>query len=188
MSTRSPGRPRSESARQAVLDAAVRLIDRDGYGQVTIERIAREGGVSKQTIYRWWPSKAAITLEALNEGAATIAPLPDTGSLEGDLRTFVRRSVAGASRGNTRLLAALMAEAQLDPAFAESFRTGFLARRREVLQELLERHAGRSHAGDEIDFLVELVFATLWYRILAHNRPLDRRFADRLTDAVLALL
>ena len=145
--------------------------------------------MSKQTIYRWWPTKAAIVLEALNDAATAIAPASDTGSLEGDLRLFLRRSVAGASGRNAHLLAALMAAAQLDDAFAESFRSGFLARRRQVLRDLLERSRQRGELARRADpaFLTELVFAALWYRILAGNAPIDRRFADQLTDAVLAL-
>src|SRR5438270_5714664 len=116
---RGPGRPRSEEARRAVLTAAARLVRRHGYGSLTMEAIAREAGVSKQTVYRWWPQKAAVVLEALNEAARAVAPIPDTGSLESDLRLFIRRTVAGASR-NRRMLAGMMAEAQLDDAFGRS--------------------------------------------------------------------
>jgi AcrR family transcriptional regulator len=188
MATRSPGRPRSESARRAILGATTELIERDGYGRVTMESIARHAGVSKQTVYRWWPTKATILLEALNEGAAAISPLRDTGAFRADVRTFVRSTVAGAGR-NARLLAALMAEAQFDQDLAVAFRTGFLARRRDVLAELLERgrNSGELAVTADTEFLVELVFATLWYRILAQNRPLSRAFADRLTDSVLTL-
>jgi AcrR family transcriptional regulator len=188
MSARGPGRPRSESARQAVLAATVRLIAEDGYGRVTMQDIARHAGVSKQTVYRWWPTKAAIILEALNEAATVIAPIPDTGAFDVDLSRFLRRTVAGGSGRNTRLLAALMAAAQLDESFAKAFRSDFLARRRQVLRELLERgrRGGELAATVDLDFLVELVFAMLWYRILARNQPLDDRFADQLADAVLA--
>src|SRR5712692_8905871 len=123
MSTQSPsrsrsrGRPRSEQARQAVLAAAGRLVEEYGYGRVTIEAIARQAGVSKQTIYRWWSTKAEIVLEVLNEAASTIAPAPDSGSLEADVQLFLRRTVAGGRGRNGRMLAALMAEAQLDEVF-----------------------------------------------------------------------
>lgn len=88
-----------------------------------------------------------------------------------------------------RLAVALMAAAQLDDAFAESFRTGFLARRRRALRELLERgrDSGELAVSADLDFLAELVFATLWYRILAHNEPLNRRFADQLAEMLLTL-
>lgn len=189
MITRGPGRPRSESARRAILAAATELIGAAGYASVTIEAIAHHAGVSKQTIYRWWPTKAAIVLEALNEGASAIAPATDTGSLENDLRVFLRRSVAGADGANTRLLAALMASAQLDDAFAESFRSGFLGRRRQALRQLLQRGRDRDELSPsvDLDFLVELVYAAIWYRILAGHQPLSRRFADQVTDTVLAL-
>src|SRR5438067_3025385 len=148
---RSPGRPRSEEVRRAVLTAAVRLVEHDGYGAVTMEGIARSAGVSKQTVYRWWPAKADIVLEALNEGAETVAPADFTGSLEPDLRTFVRRSVTGATGRTRPLLSALMADAQLDPDFAESFRHGFLARRRKVLRGLLEDARERGELAEDAD-------------------------------------
>jgi len=154
-----------------------------------MEAIAREAGVSKQTVYRWWPTKAAIILEGLNEAAAAIAPASDTGSFPADLRRFLRRTVAGAGGESTRLLTALMAAAQLDDTFAESFRDSFLAARRRVLRELLEsaRERGEMSSSADPDYLAELVFGALWYRMLARNAPLDRRFADELTATVLTL-
>jgi AcrR family transcriptional regulator len=189
MTIRGPGRPRSEHARLAVLAATTHLIAQDGYGGVTMEAIARDAGVSKQTVYRWWPTKAAIVLEALAEGAAAVAPVTDTGSFSVDLRVFLRRTVKGAGGRNARLLAALMAEAQLDDDFAEAFRAGFLARRRQALRELLEHGYRRNELSTsvDLDFIVELAFAALWYRILSHHQPLNRHFADQLTDTVLAL-
>jgi AcrR family transcriptional regulator len=186
---RAPGRPRSEEARRAVLAAVTRMVEEEGYGTLTMEGIAARAGVSKQTLYRWWPSKAAVVLEALNEGAERVAPDPDTGSLESDLRPFLYGTVKGANR-NARMLSALMAAAQLDAEFAASFRSGFLARRRAVLRKLLERAGERGELADsvDIDFVVEIVFGTLWYRILNRHAPLSRRFADRLSDSVLALV
>ncbi len=82
-----------------------------------------------------------------------------------------------------------MAAAQLDDALAESFREGFLARRRNAPRELLERGRDRGEVATsvDLDFLVELAFAALWYRILVHHQPLNRRFADQLADTMLAL-
>jgi AcrR family transcriptional regulator len=178
---RAPGRPRSERARRAVLKAAQALIKEQGYGQLTMKAIARRAGVSRQTIYRWWPTKAEIVLEGLNAAASAVAPLPDTGALDTDLRQLMRQTVLGARRIK-RLLASVMAEAQLDEAFASSFRTEFLARRRAVLRETLERARTRGELSPsvDIDFLVDLAFGTLWYRILSDHAPLDRRFAGQL--------
>jgi AcrR family transcriptional regulator len=172
-----------------VLGAAARLLEEEGYGALTMEGIARGAGVSKQTIYRWWPSKAAILLEALNEVAEAVAPAPDAGSLEADLRPFLRWSVGGGRGRNGRVLAAVMAAAQLDEDFGAAFRRGFLRRRREVLRQILERGRERGEVAlsVDLDFVVELVFGALWYRILSRNAPLNGQFADRLTDAVLEL-
>lgn len=189
MSTRSPGRPRSEPARRAILAAGARLVEAEGYAALTMQGIARSAGVSKQTVYRWWPSKAAVVLEALNDAAQAAAPAPNAGSLETDLRSLLRRTVAGITVRNTRMLAALMAEAQLDEDFADAFRSGFLARRRGLLREILERARARGEIGEsvETEFLAELVFGAIWYRILGHHAPLNRRFADQLTESVMTL-
>jgi AcrR family transcriptional regulator len=185
-----PGRPRSEAARSAVLRAALEIVEESGYPALTIEGIARRAAVSKQTVYRWWPSKATIVLEALNEGAAKLAPLPDAGELAEDLRAFLRRSVLGARGRTARLLVALMAEAQLDQAFARSFQSGFLAQRRAVMVELLTRARARGEIGADVDLelIAELFFGALWYRLLAASGPVNRGFADAMTEALLELL
>lgn len=185
-----PGRPRSEAARRAVLGATLDLVEEGGYGGLTMEGIARRAGVSKQTVYRWWPSKAAILLEALNEGASAIAPLPDADTLAEEVRVFVRRSVLGARGRTALLLVALMAEAQLDEPFAGSFQDGFLAQRRGVMVELLGRAQAREEIGAEvnIELVVEVFFGTLWYRLLAASGPVNRAFADELAEVLLKLL
>ena len=163
-------------------------MEEHGYGALSMEGIARSAGVSKQTLYRWWRSKAAVVLEAVNAAARGVAPAPDTGSLEADLRRFVRDTFRGAGRSGP-VLAGLMAAAQLDPEFAEAFRNDFLAARRAVLAGILERGRARGELAAQVEpeILVDVVFGTLWYRILAGHAPLDRWFADRLTDALLTL-
>lgn len=193
MSTRAPGRPRSEHARQAVLDAAATLVGRQGYAATTMEGIAKQAGVSKQTVYRWWPSPAAILLEVLNGGAAAIAPLEESGDFERDLRVFVHRSVLGARGKVGRLLTALMAQAQHDPVFAEPFRAEFLAARRAVLHTLLDHARSRGDlkpgtTDHDLGFVAELFFGTLWYRLLAASGPVNTRFADDLADTLLTLV
>jgi AcrR family transcriptional regulator len=186
---RGPGRPRSVRAHESVLEVVVPLIEAHGYGALTIEALARRAGVSKQTIYRWWDGKAEIVMEALEAAAAQAPPTPDSGSVEQDVRAFMSTTIAAAGGGNGRLLAGLMAEAQLDETFAASFRERFLARRLEALGEILERGRGRGEiaASADVAFLAEIAFAALWYRLLVRNAPLDGRFAGELTDVVLKL-
>jgi AcrR family transcriptional regulator len=165
----SPGRPRSEAARRAIHDAVFTLLAEGGYGRLTIDRIARTAGVSRQTVYRWWPTKAAVVLEALNDLARAVVD-------ETDVPAFVHATVIRA-RDNARVLTGLMAEAQLDEEFAATFRRDFLLRRRAVLHDLLAREG-----VPDPDFGAELVYAALWYRLLTGPEGLTPDFADQLLD------
>jgi AcrR family transcriptional regulator len=189
LEARGPGRPRSERARQAVLAATIRLIETDGYGGVTIEAIAARAGVGKQTIYRWWSSRAEIALEALEEAFSSLEQAPDSGSLESDVRVFLRRTIAALGGVNAELLGAVIAETQLDRAFARIFRARFLTRQRMQLHELLERARARGEVMPSVslDFLIDVVFGVLCYRVLLAAAEPDRRFAEELSDALLRL-
>src|ERR1700733_11865335 len=129
---RSPGRPRSETSRQATLMAALELAADVGYGRLTIEGTAAPAGGGKQTIYGSWPSKADILLEAGAAKADLHVPVTDHGSYRADLRAFLEASYQMAGHpGLADVLRALMAEAQIDPEFGARFRDAFLDRRRE---------------------------------------------------------
>jgi AcrR family transcriptional regulator len=178
-----PGRRRSEASRQAILAAAAELIAQDGYGSLTIENIARHSATGKQTIYRWWPSKADVAMEALADKTDLQVPIPDEGNFAADLRAVLSTSFALARQPQvTEILRALMAEAQIDDAFAQRFRSQFLERRRRALHTIVDRaHArGELPAGVPPDTVVDVVFGTLWYRVLAIPAPLDDVLADEL--------
>src|SRR5919204_4956149 len=89
-----PGRKRSEESRQAILAAAAELTSEVGYAGLTIEGIAARSGTGKQTVYRWWPSKADVLLEALATRADLDVPVSDQGSYAADLRAFLEASFA----------------------------------------------------------------------------------------------
>src|SRR3954453_1743604 len=104
------GRRRSEDSRQAILTAAVELVEKVGYAGLTIEGIAARSGAGKQTVYRWWPSKADVLLDALATKADLHIPVPDEGSYAADLRAFLSASFAlGSNRQVVAALRALMA-------------------------------------------------------------------------------
>src|SRR3984885_15921641 len=163
---RLPGRPRSEASRQATLVAALELAAEIGYGRLTIEGIAARAGVGKQTIYRWWPSKADVLLEAGAAKADLYVPGTDQGSHRADLRAFLEASYA---LGNLPQLAdvlrALIAEAQLDREFGDRFRVSFLERRRGALGVITSRARERGdlhdHHGPAI--VAAIVFGAIWY-------------------------
>ena len=170
------GRKRSEESKQAILAAAFALAVEVGYANLTIEGIAARSGAGKQTIYRWWPSKADVVLDALATKAELAIPLSETTGL----RQFLVDSFAAASSPEfATLLRALMAQAQLDADFGERFRHGFLYRRRDALRTVLDRC--ELPPGTTPDTVADVVFGVIWYRLLATDRPLDEELADELT-------
>lgn len=181
------GRKRSEDSRQAILTAAAELMGEVGYAGLSIEGIAARSGTGKQTIYRWWPSKADVLLEALAGKADLHIPIPDEGSYEGDLRAFLAASFALGSRPQViELLRALMAEAQINPAFGERFRAQFLQRRRDALGVLVDRASARGDLPPvpRPGTVADLVFGLIWYRVLATREPVDESLVDELVSVL----
>ncbi|MEU9076869.1 TetR/AcrR family transcriptional regulator [Kitasatospora sp. NPDC048538] len=181
------GRRRNEAAHQAILDAALRLLATSDGTPVTIDAIARTAGVGKQTVYRWWPSKGAVLLDALTDRADQDVPGADTGTLRSDLRAFVATTFDGAQRGPTApALRTLVREAARDPHLADLMQS-FTATRRTALRELLARGRERGELAEDtdLDLVVDQVYGVFWYRFLLGHAPLDGTVADRLTRSLL---
>ncbi|WP_052706412.1 TetR/AcrR family transcriptional regulator [Streptomyces rubellomurinus] len=181
------GRRRNEAAHRAILDAALTLLATADGTPVTIDAIARTAGVGKQTVYRWWPSKGAVLLDALTDRADQDVTGPDTGDLRADLRTFVATTFDAAQRDTTAsALRAVAREAARDPHLAELMRS-FTAARRDALRELLARGRARGELGPDadLDLIADQVYGVFWYRFLLGHAPLDAATADRLATTLL---
>src|SRR5580700_3398560 len=160
------GRRRSDAAREAILDATFRLLSSPASDAVTIDAIASEAGVGRQTIYRWWPSKGAVVADALARHARAIVPDRDTGSLRGDLEAFLVDSFAGLQDdGLSGRLRQIVAGAQQDEHVARAL-ADFTAIRRSALRALLEhgRDAGELAPDTDLDMLVDMTYGVLYYR------------------------
>ena len=176
------GRRRNEAAREAILDAAFRLFSDPGTGVLTIDAIAAEAGVGRQTIYRWWPSKGAVLADALVRHARFTVPERDTGSFADDLTAFFVDSFAGLeNEGYADRLRQIVAEAQHDEHVARVL-ADFTTVRRAALRSLLERgrSAGELAAGADLDMLVDMAYGVLYYRLLIGHAPLDGKAARSL--------
>jgi AcrR family transcriptional regulator len=182
---RPRGRPRSAAARKAILDAAYDELQERGYAALTIEGIAGRAGVGKQTIYRWWPSKADVVLDALLDLVSTRIIVPDKGSLAEDLIAFLRATFR--QRGQRPVLVGLMAQAVLDPVFATQFRDRFLFSRREALRGILQRAVERGEVAAELDLelLIDVVYGVLWYRLLLDHGPITEAAGQQLAALVV---
>jgi AcrR family transcriptional regulator len=171
-----PGRRRSEPTRLAILDAAYDLVLRKGYTAVTMAEIAAAAGAGKQTIYRWWVSKPALVLDALqHRGEIEIDPeFP----LDQPLSSFFRRVCAAATRAGP-VLRSLMAEAQFDTALRAELKTRLIERRRDAFRRTLIR-AGISDPRQR-EALVLALYGAVWYRLLL-DEPLDDTFVDAMIE------
>jgi AcrR family transcriptional regulator len=181
---RRPGRRRNEDSRDAILRAATELVVQQGYAAVSIEGIAQRAGTGKQTIYRWWPSKGDVLMEALARKADIRIPLPDTGSWPADLRRLLDDSFALARTPQiSELLRALMVEAESDPAFGTRFRAEFVERRRLAVATLVDRARRRGDLpqGLTAGFAADVILGTLWYRLLVYPQAFDDQLARHLT-------
>jgi AcrR family transcriptional regulator len=185
---RSPGRPRSQSSREAILTAAIELVAEVGYAGLTIDGLASRAGVGKQTIYRWWASKADVLLEAGAALADVRVPVQDRGSYEADLRAFLKASYRIVNQPQMAdLLRAVMAEAQLNPEFGDRFRSGFLQRRREALAVITARARDRGDLPERPapGTVADIVFGTIWYRVLATHQAFDKRLVEDLITVLV---
>ncbi|MCY1043296.1 TetR/AcrR family transcriptional regulator [Corallococcus sp. bb12-1] len=190
--TPEPAR-RSERSRQAILTAAVELVGEVGYARLTIEAIAARAGVGKQTIYRWWPSKGAVVLDAFVGlgGSSEPAALPDTGDLEADLKTVLRATVRELTDPRFELPSrALTAESQSDPALAQQFVEAVLRPHLTAIQERLRaaQRAGQVAKGVDLSVAVELLVGPLFHRWLLRTAPLTRAYADTVAELAVAAL
>ncbi|GGY51730.1 TetR/AcrR family transcriptional regulator [Streptomyces omiyaensis] len=165
---------RSEKSHRAILDAAMELCVEHGYGNVTVEAIAARAGVSKKTIYRWWPTKGAVVLEAFVELAGTATRFPDTGDVVADLRTQMTAVLANILSGpRASVYAGIIAETQHDPALARELRAQLLDPRVAAARDRLRlaRDHGQLAPDADVEMVVDLLYGPLYYRLLLHLGP-----------------
>ena len=181
------GRQRSEKTEQAILDAAYALLLENGFHALTIEGIAKKAGVSKATIYRWWPNKAAVASDSFFAAAAARLPVPDTGVVEQDLFEQIHGLCGFLATDQGRVITELIAEGQYDPEVAAAYRTGFFQPRRRTVRQILLRGAARGEirADADIELCIDLVFAPLFYRLLITGAAVDDAFLHKLVSYTL---
>jgi len=180
------GRPRDEDARRRILDAALRLIGQHGPAQVRIDAVAAAAGVGKQTIYRWWPTKTAVVLDALVGQTMAQTPFPDTGDTRADLRTHMLAVVRVFRSATGAVIRELVAESQADSTVAEEFRTRFWQPRRNLSARCVRAgiQSGQVRADLPIETTLDALYGVLWLRLLVGHSQLDRRTVDDVLDVM----
>ncbi|MFI7232578.1 TetR/AcrR family transcriptional regulator [Nonomuraea angiospora] len=168
----------------AILAAALELCAEHGYGNVTVEAIAARAGASKKTIYRWWPSKGAVVLEAIVTNAQAGTPFPDTGDITADLRvqmTGVIEVLTSPQIGSA--YTGLIAEAQHDATLMEALVGQLIRPRVDVVIGRLRQAQERGELRDDADLqlVTELLYGPIYYRMLLH---LGLQSSDRIQSLI----
>jgi len=181
------GRPRSEETKKSILTAAYELLSENGFNAVTIEGIAARAGVSKATIYKWWPGKAAVVLEGYFAATQLLMPIPDTGSVAEDLLIQVGNLSSFITSPKGKMITELIGAGQFDARIANEYRSRFFIPRRLISRGILERGIQRGELREDIDIelAIDILFAPLFYRLLITGDPMDNDFIKALIQDVL---
>jgi AcrR family transcriptional regulator len=179
---------KAASSRTRLLAAAGRILERDGYTGLTMERVAAESGVAKTTLYRHWPTKAALCMDLYLEEAGRELRDPDTGDVASDLKQLVN----GVVRLQTRTVAGpaflgLIAEAQINPDSRAAFLAEFAERRRDISRKVLRRamKRGQVRSNIDVDLVIDALGGATTFRLLQGHAPLNAKFAESLVALVL---
>lgn len=185
---RGPGRPRSAAAHQAILDAAIEILADSGIEALTVEGIAARAGVGKTTIYRRWPNKELLLVEALSGLVTSDGTLPDHGAIRDDLLAIVRGIRARYADGPFgRVLPALLSAQLRRPEFAAIVREQIVEPRRALVLGIVQRAVDRGELRADIDpeLVFDMVTAPLFYRSVVLGRLPDEDSLEAMVDVVL---
>ena len=181
------GRPRSQAAHDAVLKAALRLVTKRGFRAVSVNEIAAEAGVGKMTLYRHWPNKAALVMDSLLVLIGSETDFPEAGSAIESLRRQLDLQAAFFQSSRGTLIRSLVAEAQSDSELAIAFRERWLNPRREGVRQIIRAAVaeGSLRSDIDIDTAIDLLYGSLYYRLLLGAGALDERFVDGIYNQFL---
>jgi AcrR family transcriptional regulator len=181
--SRARGRPRSEEHRDAVLKAAMELMQEDDLRRASVDRISARSGVSKATIYKWWPNRTAVAIDAFLHQMMADAPVPDTGSAAEDFRLTLR----GMMRFYT---SPLIGESQFYPTERERIRTHQVNVRRAAVKKIWDRGVARGELDPNVDpeVALDLIFGPAMYRKATGHGGLTPVDADAIVATAMRAL
>lgn len=185
---RARGRPRSDTARRAIIDATLAILMDAGNSGLTIEGIAERAQVSKQTIYRWWPTASHIVAEAIQPASAELHPLHDMGTLRADLLQFLEPILASLTPATVPTMRAFLRQALLDRAFAPVFYGQVISPYWDGVSGALERAVARGELRPCVrpDIVTEQIMGAIWLRAIMRQPLLDRAFVDGVVGCWVA--
>jgi AcrR family transcriptional regulator len=185
---RGRGRRPADEVRADVLRTVGELLQAEGLADFTIERVARLSGVSKTTIYKWWPSRGALALDGYFHAVEPTLAFPDTDNIRADLTTQLHtfeHLVADTPAG--RLLAELIGASQTDAELAVAYRELYSSQRRHLAVVRIQRAqtAGQLRADVDPQVVVDQLWGAVYHRLLIPDEPITTTFIDALLDNLL---
>ena len=183
---RPPGRPRSESSRCAVLDAAYAILVETGLASFSFEAVAARSGVARTTIYRWWPTKGMLAVDSFLESFRPRLEYRHGESAPTDFHVLVASLAAALSGPSGRVAASILAQAQGDDATRRDFLGRFSEPLRRETSALLHRgiDLGQFRADLDVSCVIDATVGAVYLRLL-FGQSLDASWARRLSDSLL---
>lgn len=180
------GRHRSVEAEAAILKATLYLLERKPLRKVTTDAIARRAGVSKATIYKWWPNKSLVALDAFLTSMTERVPIPHTGSAERDFTEQLQSVMAFYTSSLGRLFCQFIAEGQSDPGFLALFRERFLYARRDAARVMWRRGVDRGEICEDVDgeIVLDLIYGPMVFRLLVGHGSLSNHESLAMVKAI----
>lgn len=181
------GRPRNEEVRTKIIEAALAMLEEGGYGKVTCDGIAQRAGCGKATIYRWWPNKAAVVINAFVESVSPELPNEKLDCLRDYVTGHMHRFTKMLMGRNGRILAAVIAAAQDDDEVAEAFLVHWLRPRRAVSRRILEQYQseGQLPKDYDIETVLDGMYGPLHFMLMARHEKLSLEYAAGLSKVIL---
>jgi AcrR family transcriptional regulator len=185
---RGRGRRPAEEVRADVLEAVGALILGEGLADLTFERVAREAGVSKTTLYKWWPSKGALALDGYFHAVEETLAFDDTGDIRADLLSQLlafTRLMTQTPAG--RALLELIGESQTDAELAVAYRQLYSSQRRRLAGDRLlkARRQGQIRSDVDVQIVVDQLWGAVYHRLLIPDEPVTEDFARGLVANLL---
>jgi AcrR family transcriptional regulator len=180
------GRHRSVEAEASILKATLGLLERKPLRQITTDAIARRAGVSKATIYKWWPNKSQVALDAYLGSMTERVVIPDSGCALKDFTVQLQSVMQFYKSPLGRLFCQFIAEGQSDPGFLALFRERFLYARRDAARVMWQRGVLRGEIRKDIDseVILDLIYGPMIFRLLAGHGSLTEDDSEAMVKAV----
>jgi len=187
---RQIGRPRSEESTAAILEATWELLKTTALRDLSIEAIARASGVGKTTIYRWWPNKAAVVMDAFWANVSPEIQFPQNLSATEAIAQQMQLLIKAFSGDYGRIAAQMIAEGQACPETLAIYRDRFIYPRRAAAKVILQQgiESGEFEPNLDPELTIDILYGPIYFRLLVGHLPLDPQFAEKLTQWTLKIL